>query len=404
MHCSLLNNGLFFYPEEDNTSLNKPCCTFGSSIKSVSKTREISRNVNDQLKRLSIEETQSFYEDPFRKLNIKLLDKGAKPEACNSCWKHEDLGYPSMRTRLNDLKFADDSKKLKYLELNTGNLCNIQCIMCNPSDSLTTKQYFDYAHTTFPELLGNKAKKLRYAKLRGLKKTDIDSVNWDEYKHLEYLKSTGGETFYTKEYWYFLEKLIEHGIAKNITLLVVTNNTVELDETKLGIYKQFKRIKVFSSLDGIGPLCDTIRAGSKWNEVEDNIKHLIELHKQYPTQFIHTEPHSVIQFANILQLEEIVNWWEDTAINDEFKGKHYLRILDSPKWYEIGMCPDSVKQEAIKMYSNIKKLNHVVKYLESSNSEDEYNVKYTLPIFEETCRINNQDPFSSKSYEVIKNA
>ena len=68
------------------------------------------------------------------------------------------------------------------------------------------------------------------------------------------------------------------------------------------------------------------------------------------------------------------------------------------------MCPDSVKQEAIKMYSNIKKLNHVVKYLEPSNSEDEYNVQYTLPIFEETCRINNQDPFSSKSYEVIKNA
>ena len=68
------------------------------------------------------------------------------------------------------------------------------------------------------------------------------------------------------------------------------------------------------------------------------------------------------------------------------------------------MCTDSVKEQAIKMYSNIKKLNHVVKYLESSSSENEYNVKYTLPIFEETCRINNQDPFNSKAYEVIKNA
>ena len=30
---------------------------------------------------------------------------------------------------------------MKYLELNTGNTCNIQCIMCNPSDRLKTKVY-----------------------------------------------------------------------------------------------------------------------------------------------------------------------------------------------------------------------------------------------------------------------
>lgn len=403
MYCSLLDNGLYFYPDEDTLSYNKPCCTFGTSTVVKSKTKGSIRDNTTQMSKISISEIDNFYNDPYRKLQVKLLSKGQKVDACSSCWKHENNGYPSMRTRLNDLKFNDDSKKLKYLELNTGNTCNIQCIMCNPSDSLTTKQYYEFVHNQFPDIL-NKTSKNLYARHRGLKKSDIDNIDWNLFSDLKFLKSTGGETFYTKEYWYFLEKLIEHGLSKNITLLVVTNNTVSIDETKLNIYKQFNRIKVFSSLDGVGSLCDTIRAGSKWYEVENNIKYLIELHKEFPEQFIHTEPHSVVQFANILQLDEIVNWWESIAINDEFKNKHYLRILDQPKWYEIGNCTDYIKEQAINKYKNIKKLSHVVSYLNNSEPNNEYNLKYTLPIFEQVCRVNNQDPFSSKAYEVIKNA
>lgn len=403
MHCSLLDNGLYFYPDEDNSSLNKPCCTFGTSIEVASKTKGWIRDNTTQMNKVSISQIDDFYNDPYRKLQVKLLSKGQKVDACSSCWKHENSGYPSMRTRLNDLKFNDDSKKLKYLELNTGNTCNIQCIMCNPSDSLTTKQYYEYVSDHFPAVLKKSSKNL-YAKHRGLKKSDIDNIHWDSFSDLQFLKSTGGETFYTKEYWYFLEKLIEKDFAKNITILVVTNNTVEIDNKKLEIYKQFNRVKVFSSLDGIGKLCETIRAGSIWNDVENNIKHLVELHKEFPTKFIHTEPHSVVQFANILQLDEMINWWENIADNEEFKNKHYLRILDQPKWFEIGMLPDNVKNLAIEKYKNIDKLKHIVKYLHSTDSSETYTKDITLPIFEEICRINNQDPYNSASYEVIKNA
>ena len=82
--------------------------------------------------------------------------------------------------------------------------------------------------------------------------TDIDLIEWNYFDKLEFLKVTGGETFYTKEFWYFLEKLIEHGMSPNITLIVVTNNTVPLDDNKLDILKNPKRIKSYSSVDGIG--------------------------------------------------------------------------------------------------------------------------------------------------------
>ena len=39
----------------------------------------------------------------------------------------------------------------------------------------------------------------------GLRKANIDLIDWKQFNKLEYIKATGGETFYTKEFWYFLE-------------------------------------------------------------------------------------------------------------------------------------------------------------------------------------------------------
>ena len=108
-----------------------------------------------------------------------------------------------------------------------------------------------------------------------------------------------------------LEKFIDKGYAQNITIINVTNNTIPLDKTKIEIFKNFKRVKIFSSVDGIGKLCESIRAGSVWHDVNNNIQHLIELNKEYPKIFSHTEPHTVVQYANALQLDEITNWWEN---------------------------------------------------------------------------------------------
>ena len=390
MHCSLLTNGLFYYPEAgDNTAFNRPCCVFKPDYKNM--------------QRIGMHEISSFYKDKFRNNITDLLSIDKKPEPCNFCWKNEELGNPSMRTRVNVLNLHDDTNKLKYFELNTGNVCNIKCIMCNPKDSLVTKKYYEMVKDKFPTVSVDN-EKYTLGKHRGLKKSNIDSIDWKQFDKLEYIKATGGDTFYTKEFWYFLEKVIDNLAPNIISLIIVTNNTVQLDNYKIEILKKFKKIKIYSSVDGIGNLCNTIRAGSEWNVVNDNIKHLIELHEEYPDTFLHTEPHSVVQFANILQLDEIVDWWESTAINEEFKNKHYLRILDQPKWFEAGIVPKNVKDIATKRYKKIKKLNHVLKYLESFKSNEDYIVKYTIPIFEEICKINNQNPYSSKAYEVIKNA
>jgi len=142
-----------------------------------------------------------------------------------------------------------------------------------------------------------------------------------------------------------------------------------------------------------------VRAGSKWKDVQENIKHLIELSNQYPDIFVHTEPHSVVQFANALQLDEIVNWWESVAM-DDYKDKQYFRILDDPKYYDIKNLDQSIKDSIIKKYEKYDKLNHVVKYLETTTCEIDQNIG--LSIFEESCKINNTKADSSEIYRIIK--
>ena len=57
---------------------------------------------------------------------------------------------------------------------------------------------------------------------------------------------------YTNSYWRLLERLVEHGFSKNISLMNVTNNTISLDNDKLALLDNFKTIKIYSSVDGIG--------------------------------------------------------------------------------------------------------------------------------------------------------
>lgn len=272
--------------------------------------------------------------------------------------------------------------------------------MCNPSDSLKTKEYIPIREK-YLQYASNKWNDSLYA--RGLQKKHIDDIDFNIFSDLEILKSTGGETFYSKQYWYFLEKLIEKGYAKNINLINVTNNTIALDDDKLRIFNSFNKIKIFSSIDGIGNLCESVRAGSVWNDVENNVKHLIELSKQQPDKFKHTEPHSVVQFANVLQLDEIVDWWESIAL-DDFKRKQYFRILDHPEYYDIKNLSADIKNLVVDKYKNSDKLAHVSNYIKSSKTDKKYhNSNIGLNIFRESCKINKTDPNSSQTYRILMN-
>ena len=375
MECKLLSNGLFLYPEVDKTFQSKPCCHF--RYKGIEK--------------LDLNTVQNTFATPQRIEALQSLKDNIKYESCSTCWKHEDVGYPSMRTRINEIQdFDTTTDKITYLEFNTGNTCNIECIMCEPADSMRTKKYPHWNNIE--------------AKARGYTKADIDNIDFSVLSNLKFLKATGGETFYTKSYWYLLEKFIEQGLSRNISIIIVTNNTIRLDSEKIRILNQFKRINIFSSIDATDELCGVIRAGSAWEQVDENVQQLIDLHKQNPDKFLHTTPHGVVQFGNILQLDEIVKWWHNIA-QDEYKNKMYFRILSNPTFYDVKYTCNKIKANVVEAYKNIRELTHVADYCKHNMDKNDSQLQQQcLVMFEQACKLNNQNPDVSLAYRELKNA
>lgn len=87
----------------------------------------------------------TFYNPTEKREQQKKMLAGEQPAACDSCWRYENLGLNSDRTRkslsFNDHLSAEDYKnpnyvfKPKALELAFQNTCNLACSYCSPQFS-----------------------------------------------------------------------------------------------------------------------------------------------------------------------------------------------------------------------------------------------------------------------------
>ena len=88
---------------------------------------------------------ETFYNPAEKRDQQKRMLAGEQPPACDSCWRYENLGLTSDRTRkslsFKDHLTAEDYKnpnfvfKPKALELAFNNTCNLACSYCSPQFS-----------------------------------------------------------------------------------------------------------------------------------------------------------------------------------------------------------------------------------------------------------------------------
>jgi len=87
----------------------------------------------------------TFYNPAEKREQQRRMLAGEQPPACDSCWRYENLGLTSDRTR-KSLSFTDHLKaedyknpnyifKPKALELAFNNTCNLACSYCSPQFS-----------------------------------------------------------------------------------------------------------------------------------------------------------------------------------------------------------------------------------------------------------------------------
>jgi sulfatase maturation enzyme AslB (radical SAM superfamily) len=222
-----------------------------------------------------------YLESDFLKSIKRDFIAGRVPPSCSICKNREDIGIRS--TRQSTFRKVDEIDPNKYLELDsedftvdtpsviarlelrTSNLCNFKCRMCNSSSSSElareAKEY-PFLNSYFGD---NQEESVEYtsdASLEELKKITLDGVRT--------LCLTGGEPLLIKDYYDFLDVLIERNLNQNINVELFTNCSV-YNPKFIDRLEKFKRVRFVMSIDGVGKTAEYARKGTIWSTVEKNI-------------------------------------------------------------------------------------------------------------------------------------
>ena len=273
-----------------------------------------------------------------KELRLSML-KGVNSHYCTSCYQIEEKGGRSPRNKHNlfyqkeieriDQTLDDGGVKemsLKYIGIRFSNLCNLECVYCNPIYSsrwAQTQKYPKDKIITYP--FGAKGG------VNKLVKENIDS--------LDTIYIAGGESLLEEEHFEFLEYLI--GQKRTDINLVYNTNLTKLTFGKKSIlekWKSFKNIILEASIDSEGERNDFIRTGSNWKKIEENI---ILIKKEAPE--INFRLYITNTLLNVLYLPTFLKsslqrgWVTPKEVE--------LNNVNDPAFYAVSNLPQDLKEK-----------------------------------------------------------
>lgn len=293
--------------------------------------------------------------DYMRGLRVKLLN-GERHAGCNRCYTLEDSGISSFRENINvtyknhiDNAIAttkpdgySEEFKIIYWDFRFSNLCNFKCRMCG--HELSSKWYDDMVEWFDKDNKIYNASRVihidNYSKKKIHQYIDqfIDTV--------EEIYFAGGEPLIMEEHYYILDRLLELG-RTNITIRYNTN----LSKLKyknwdvLEYWKKFKNVHIFASIDAIGLPGEFIRSGSRWSQIADNIKRIVEYNPNILGVNITT------QLMNVQLLPQTIDYLLSSGIM--YHMILFNNVLSFPKHYSVQILSDEIK-----MKTKYKLLDH----------------------------------------------
>jgi radical SAM protein with 4Fe4S-binding SPASM domain len=270
------------------------------------------------------------------------------PKGCDTCFKREDSGSHSMRLAMNerfDYHIAHaknntasdghyDKFNLIYWDFRLSNICNFKCRMCG--HGLSSSWYDELSISNKKDL-----PKILDANYYGndlMKYVDqfIDTV--------EEIYFAGGEPLIMVEHYQILEKLIEKN-RYDVFLRYNTNmSTLKYkDYDLIEIWKKFRKVDIFASIDGIEENAEYTRSGTDWKRVENNLEKLVEVSNIIdPTSSINLLISSTVHIYNVFHFPKLVDKMIDMGIDP---GRLVISNLLWPNFLKTAIMPDDLKQQ-----------------------------------------------------------
>lgn len=303
----------------------------------------------------------------------KTMLEGEWHSECERCRQEEINGIRSRR-QFETIRWMDytshetaksitsqdgtiDTQKqsIDYVDIRYGNFCNLKCRMCGPTDS--HQWYSDFVESTNRSKFqdgSNSVILIKNEKDRW--ETDFynwfqdNPVYWNNFEkyvvHAKSLYIVGGEPLIIPEHMASLERLIELGHAKHMTIEYNTNLTTVPDKLLL-LWAQFKTVEIGASIDGYDAVFNYQRSPANFDQVYKNMLKIdadTKINLQAWLAFTVTP-------LNIFHLPEFMKWKLTQSqlqrFNPEQNNKCIIsyHMCHSPKQYNIKVLPPELKQQ-----------------------------------------------------------
>lgn len=314
----------------------------------------------------------------LKEVRASMLKDQWHPE-CRRCMLEEQSGVTSRRQLENNVWPNADwvvnhttesgtidrhAIPIKYFDIRYGNFCNLKCRMCGPTDShtwysdhvqLSGKPHFVDADYDV-HLTKNKKGKWSTDHFDWFKENQHYWDQFDKYtQDATMFYIVGGEPLIIDEHAQSLQKLIDGGRSKYITLEYNTNLT-NVTQRMLDLWKHFKVVKIGASIDGFGKMLEYQRAPANWESVYQN---MVKLNNNRDINFVGWFAFTVTTI-NVFHLPDFIRWKLTESNLDRFNSIESLRsvvnhhLCHSPKIYNIKVLPDELKLQVDQKYQLFK--------------------------------------------------
>lgn len=300
-----------------------------------------------------------------------------------------------------------DENPLKYTDLRFGNLCNLKCRMCGPTDS--NQWYDDQAKIWNVTSYKDAEKVIPLVKnSKGKFTADTNIYDWysnpkfwkdleDAIPSLERLYIVGGEPLLIDQHYEFLQKCIDQGRANDI-IVEYNSNITNIPQRAWNIWKHFKRIQIGMSVDAVGPINDYIRNPSKWRKIAENMHKLDQAEGEFKIWWAAT-----IQAYNMYNLPEMMRWkiaQNFKRINKKVDWKPVIspHPLHNPDFLNVKIFPKESKQW-LEQYFEEQKLEareEIFAYDFLSKEDAKFNYKFFCKILDQYISYMNADDYSHR--------
>jgi organic radical activating enzyme len=361
----------------------------------------------------------------MKQARLDMLE-GKWPEACTRC-KNEEAADIRSRMRYENERWSTGQKysvfnkeiakeitasdgsidttaiPTRLYDLRFGNLCNLKCRMCGPTDSSMwyedqVKMFGESYQDTRGLVKLTKDKKGKYKPVDDIygwyEKSSIWGQLEDNMPNIEHLHMVGGEPLMINQQYELLQKCIDRGEAHHI-IIEHNSNITNIPDRAWNIWKHFKEIQIGASIDGVKSVVEYIRHPIKWSIIERNIQALDTAEGNYKLWFAPT-----IGILNARHFPDMIIWVLEQKFNrfnvETWKPPVTAHPLHHPKWLNMKILPLEAKKEITQYYEDCKPHIQDLIFQKTDRGPDQKKRLYnrTVALLDQYSTLMNQEDWS----------